>query len=435
MGSGGRGKRGGRKGDGGEDSTGNGEFERHDFVKGKGGRGKGSRGGREGLPTLPSVMDHMDRLLALPDGEREALGQCIPYPYKLDEPSPKLPPIVDPHKTIFGTVEMDSFGAAHAILSQGWARPAVLNMANEHNCGGAWCQKPGSQEEDLLRSSSLPLSLWPRRLPSDHRMPEFEPRMPRLDSIYPFAEAGAVYSPSVLVCRSQRGEAYARGDQCVVSVISSAAQDLRQEKRHYKGPFNHRLTVEKLRSQLWTAAHHGHTALVLGAFGCGAFRNEPDTIARLYWRLLGPGGEFQGRFRIVVFAIIKSSDNLRRFSEVFPWMRGVPRAETRTQKGGGRGAADQRAAEAGQPMPATVEVSTLTSTEREVLKLAKKLREVRKLEQRMAAGEPIAENQRPKLASKHEWLSSFGELLAFLPPDSTVLTKVQDVSDTGRDAS
>lgn len=267
-------------------------------------------------------------------------------------------------------------------------------------------------------------------------MPECELRLPRLDSIYPFEEAGAIYSPSVLVCRSLQGEPYARRDQYTVSVISSAAQDLREKKPHYKGPFNSRLTVEKLRSQLWTAAHHGHTALVLGAFGCGAFRNEPDQIARLYWRLLGPGGEFQGRFRIVVFAIIKSSSNLARFSELFPRMESVPIVETGMGKGGGRGTEERRAATAAnQIMPSTVEVSTLTSTEKNVLKLAKKLREVFKLEQRIAAGEPVEENQRPKLACKHEWLSLFRELHASLPPDSSVFTKVQDAMDTSRDAS
>jgi hypothetical protein len=79
-----------------------------------------------------------------------------------------------------------------------------------------------------------------------------------------------------------------------------------------------------MRSKLWAAVHHGHTAIVLGAYGCGAFKNDPRTVAKLYWKLLGPGGEFEGRFQIVVFAIIKSMDNMQAFTQLFPYMKQIP---------------------------------------------------------------------------------------------------------------
>jgi uncharacterized protein (TIGR02452 family) len=273
--------------------------------------------------TLPVVSEHMHALLALPSDQQKALSTCNAYAYSRHHPAPSLPK-VHGFASIFGTVEMDSFEAASALLNQGWSKPAVLNLANEHNCGGAWCNKEGSQEEDLFRCSSLPLSLWPRRKVSDQRMPEFDDRMPRQDTIYPFTEAGVVYSPHVLVCRGRDGKPYSTENQKMVAVITSAAQDLREGRPHYNGPFNPELTREKLRSHLWAADYHGHTALVLGAFGCGAFKNDPHELTRLYLELLGPGGEFEGCFEIVIFAIIKSSNLLERFGATFPRIDDVP---------------------------------------------------------------------------------------------------------------
>lgn len=412
--------------DGGKDH-GKGELGRHrgrhrgedDYADHKESR-RGRHHGDE-LPTLPVVLDHMRDLLRLPDACRAACSACSVYRYTVDCPAPVLPPLAhEPADTLFASVELDTFAAAAALRKNGWPKPAVLNMANEHNCGGAWCQKPGSQEEDLLRCSSLPLSLWPRRLPSDHRMPEFDDALPRDEAIYPFTEACVVYTPTVLVCRSRKGEPLPPSEQFEVSALSSAAQDLRDWKPHYTGPFDANLSWEKMRSHLWAAAHHGHTAVVLGAYGCGAFKHDPWRTAKLYWKLLGPGGEFEGRFQAVVFAIIKSPGNLEAFSSNFPWARSVPHVAASAQRQ--------------HPAPAAVAETTsqLTDSEKDALKLAKKLREVLKLEDSIAAGTTIAEeNQKQKLLHKQEWWDSLTVMMDSLPSESGVRKKVRDVLQRG----
>ena len=61
----------------------------------------------------------------------------------------------------------------------------------------------------------------------------------------------------------------------------------------------------------------GHGTVVLGAWGCGAFRNDPDTIARIFADLLHPGGVFHNVFGRVVFAILnitsRDGENLEAF--------------------------------------------------------------------------------------------------------------------------
>jgi len=271
------------------------------------------------FPTLQCVSVHMDRLLALPSTAREAYKIAIPYMYTCWDPAP----VLQGHgsfNTIAGTVEMDTFEAGEALIRAGWLNPVVLNMANEIKCGGAWSYSRGSQEEDLMRRSSLPLSLWPHRLPADTRLAEYESQLPRKSSLYPFSKAGVVYSPHVLVCRNECGELIPRRQRYHVAVISAAAQDLRNWTGHYDGPFDFALTCQKLRSILWAAWHNGHTALVLGAFGCGAFQNNPNRIASIIKLLVDEDGEFAGIFEVVLIAIIKSQSNLDAFSHAFPLM-------------------------------------------------------------------------------------------------------------------
>jgi uncharacterized protein (TIGR02452 family) len=53
---------------------------------------------------------------------------------------------------------------------------------------------------------------------------------------------------------------------------------------------------------LAAARHHAHRILVLGAWGCGVFRNDPAFVADVFARLLA-SPSFAGAFDRVVFAI------------------------------------------------------------------------------------------------------------------------------------
>ncbi len=59
---------------------------------------------------------------------------------------------------------------------------------------------------------------------------------------------------------------------------------------------------ERVIRVLAIAAAHGHAALVLGAWGCGVFGNDPDEVAGLFRDALD--GPFRGAFTRVVFAIL-----------------------------------------------------------------------------------------------------------------------------------
>lgn len=276
--------------------------------------------------ALSDIDAHIDYLLSQCSEHRADFTALDYYPFSSSNPAPALPPIptssaaaVSP--SLLVTTEVDTFEAGQLLVGAGM-RPAVLNMANAYNCGGAWCEKVGSQEEDLFRRSSLPLSLWPRRRADDHRLAPCEGKIPRSAEppIYPWTDAAVAYSPNVLVCRSaSMGPPLPAAQQSVLAVVSCAAQDLRPERAEHSGPFSEALTREKCRSLLWAATMHGADCLVLGALGCGAFRNDPTLIADTFASLLEPASaEFYGRFKVVVFGIIKSKESLRIFGQRFP---------------------------------------------------------------------------------------------------------------------
>jgi uncharacterized protein (TIGR02452 family) len=72
--------------------------------------------------------------------------------------------------------------------------------------------------------------------------------------------------------------------------------------------------AERVTRILAIAAAHGHRHLVLGAWGCGVFGNDPAHVAGCFARDLD--GPFAGAFEEIVFAVVDWSEE-RRFIRPF----------------------------------------------------------------------------------------------------------------------
>jgi uncharacterized protein (TIGR02452 family) len=62
---------------------------------------------------------------------------------------------------------------------------------------------------------------------------------------------------------------------------------------------------------LRVAAAHGHRELVLGAWGCGVFGNDPAEVAQVFAETLAASPWFD----LVVFAVLDRGGNTRRAFE------------------------------------------------------------------------------------------------------------------------
>lgn len=85
--------------------------------------------------------------------------------------------------------------------------------------------------------------------------------------------------------------------------------------------FSHSLdpkeTRRRIAAQLDTLRNHTIRHAVLGAFGCGAFRNPADRVAQIYREEITARSE---DFAVLAFAIFSAGygpDNFTPFSEAF----------------------------------------------------------------------------------------------------------------------
>jgi len=185
-------------------------------------------------------------------------------------------------------VENDTTLAAARRLIDLGHHPVVLNFASATHPGGGFLSGARAQEEYLVRSSGLYACLAGNPMYSYHRS--------RCDPLY---TDYAIYSPGVPVFRSDDGELL-ESPYCVAVITCAAvnAEQLDTNRKEEIGP----AMWSRILKVLAIGAVHRHDAIVLGAWGCGAFANDSHQIAGLFIKALQ--GEARGYYRRVVFAIL-----------------------------------------------------------------------------------------------------------------------------------
>lgn len=185
-----------------------------------------------------------------------------------------------------------TLGAARRLADNG-QKVVALNFANGTHPGGGFLIGATAQEEALCRSSALYETLAGDPMYEAHRIrPE------------PDSTDWAIYSPGVPVFRTDDGAALE--EPWLLSFITCAAPYAPAVGLLRSGD----LLQRRIHRALAIARAYGYAALVLGAWGCGAFGNDPHRTARDFRQALET--EFDGAFSTVVFAIADWSPE-RRF--------------------------------------------------------------------------------------------------------------------------
>ncbi|MET7336717.1 TIGR02452 family protein [Nonomuraea sp. NPDC005650] len=193
------------------------------------------------------------------------------------------------HRTSFEVTAEGSLQAARRLHLAGAERITVLNFASARNPGGGYLGGAKAQEEDLCRASLLhPCLLNAPDFYAAHRASS--------DLLYSHR---VIWSPDVPVHRDDRGRLLS--EPYPVSFLTSPAPNAGQALRHDPGagPRIRQALHERAGRVLAVAAHHGARQLVLGAWGCGVFRNDPRDVAAAFHAHLAGGGVFER----VVFAV------------------------------------------------------------------------------------------------------------------------------------
>ncbi|OLN97203.1 hypothetical protein CCHL11_02173 [Colletotrichum chlorophyti] len=184
-------------------------------------------------------------------------------------------------------VNADTLNAAIDLAAQrpDGGRVAVLNMASDIHAGGGWLKGAVAQEEAICYRSSLYLSLHKR--------------------YYPFKRRGGVVLSVAAVRRPELRK---------TQVVTASGTE---EAYEFAKAGDRAVTLDKMRLCLRMAASRGHSLLVLGALGCGAFRNPPEEVARCWLQVLGEAEFAGGWWREVWFAVYdrKNEGNFEVFEE------------------------------------------------------------------------------------------------------------------------
>jgi uncharacterized protein (TIGR02452 family) len=198
--------------------------------------------------------------------------------------------------TTFEVVNETTLAGIARMYSEGKGPVAALNFASAKNPGGGFLNGSQAQEESLARSSALHASLLrAREFYEQHRA---SPSLLYSDAM--------ILSPGCPVFRDDDGRLLEE-PQLVTFITSPAPNSgAAADNRPQELPLIPDVFRRRSEYVLALAASQGYKCLVLGAWGCGVFRNDPAVVAAAFLGHLRHGA-WSGFFERVVFSVLDTS--------------------------------------------------------------------------------------------------------------------------------
>ena len=198
------------------------------------------------------------------------------------------------------TSETTLEAAERLIVKEGLTDVVCLNFASAKNPGGGFLNGSQAQEESLARSSGL----YPCILQMTEMYNYNKSLRTALYSDY------MIYSPNVPVFRDDPGKLI-KVPYCVsfITAPSVNAGAVRENERQNINKIDTTM-INRIRKILQVASKNGQKSLILGAFGCGVFKNNPSDVVGYFKKVLTEE-EFKSEFNRVTFAIYDNSIDSR----------------------------------------------------------------------------------------------------------------------------
>ena len=205
----------------------------------------------------------------------------------------------DNHNAIVEVTDETTQVAAHRLVTlEECSDLVLLNYASARNPGGGFINGAKAQEEDLARCSGLYPCLL--KQPDYYEINRAHKSLLYTDRI--------IYSPQVPWFRTSSRTIL--DDFFLASVITAPAPNASQIlRRDVTAGAEIETTLRRRAGYILTIAREqGHRTLLLGAWGCGVFGNDPNLVADAFGQWLSEP-RFQGCFERVVFGIYDPSNS------------------------------------------------------------------------------------------------------------------------------
>lgn len=232
-----------------------------------------------------------------------------------EEEYPEIPEMETGAKTSITVTPYRTLQAAQLLYKENPERKiAVHNFASGTNPGGGVTKGSSAQEECLCRCSTLyPVLKMPVLWENYYKF-----HRERHDTKYTDT---CIYTPEVVVVKTdtEMPMRLSKEEWYRVDILTCAAPNLRSYppndvrfRQTIKVSDKELLEIHKKRARhmFAIAVANKVDVLVLGAFGCGAFQNKPEIVARAYKEIIE---EFQGRFQQIEFAVFCTKKDTRNY--------------------------------------------------------------------------------------------------------------------------
>jgi len=209
-----------------------------------------------------------------------------------------------------------SLEAAEFYAKQG-KKVCVLNFASATNPGGGVVNGSSAQEESICRCTTLypclnTESMW-QAFYSPHR---------KMGN--PLYNDDCIYTPDVCVFKSDTNfpELLPCDDWWSVNILTCAAPNLRERPSNAMNPHAgdkaakvtpaelEKLLASRIRRIFEIAVNNENDVLILGAFGCGAFRNPPEVVAKVFRDAMQ---DFLCKFDVIEYAVYHTDRELTNY--------------------------------------------------------------------------------------------------------------------------
>lgn len=211
------------------------------------------------------------------------------------------------YQTVIKVQNCTSMEAALELVGTD-GKVACLNFASAKNPGGGFLGGSQAQEESLTRASTL----YPTLMKYLTEMYEYN----RSQHTYLYSDY-MVYSPDVVFFKDDNDILLEQPYE--MDILTSPAVNIgamMQHKRQDELELSEEVMMERIDKMLSVFLLRGVDRLILGAWGCGVFRNDPKDVARYFAHFLTKNGKYASAFKNIVFAVFdrsKTQENIRAF--------------------------------------------------------------------------------------------------------------------------
>ncbi len=190
-----------------------------------------------------------------------------------------------------------TLNAVRALVAEGAQDVLCLNFASARNPGGGFLGGNQAQEESIARSTGL--------YNCQLRTPDYyEVNRATKSCVY---TDHMIYSPAVPIIKDEEGNNLEELVTCAVITAPAVNTGVVKNREPERMGEIEQIMKRRISKVLAIALENQHRNIVLGAWGCGVFQNDPQDIAVYFREVLE--SSFKGQFEQIVFAIYARQDS------------------------------------------------------------------------------------------------------------------------------